>query len=103
MSDDDIARIASERKPGIYTPEWHAATRAMTLEERGFTSCVVAAMQHFDLPPPSAEEAATIFNIPIENAKRLLTVLAAIPPSVVAAQMERFSELPTAIVREMLA
>lgn len=104
MSDDDIARIATERKSsgGVFTPEWRAATRAMTLEERGFTSCVVAVMQHAGLPAPSPEKAARTFNISARDATRLLAVLASIPPNVVAGQMQRFSELPERLVEELL-
>lgn len=103
MSTSDMPDASGERKPaGIYTPEWRAATRSMTLEERGFASCVVAAMQHADLPMPSPTQAAHAFNIPFEDAARLLDVLATIPRNVIDGQIERFSELPEALVEEFL-
>lgn len=103
MSKSDMPDTSGKRNPaGIYTPEWRAATRGMTFEERGFTACVVAAMQHADLPAPTPQQAAAAFDISFEDAARLLDVFASIPQDVVDGQIERFSELPAALVQEFL-
>ncbi len=103
MSKSDMPDTSGERKPaGLYTQEWRAVTRGMSFEERGFVSCVVAAMQHYDLPAPTPQQAAATFNIPFEDAARLLDVFASIPQDVIDGQIERFSELPSALVQEFL-
>lgn len=87
---------------GFYTPEWRAFSRTMTLEERGFAFSIMLGMQHFGLSLPSPRDAAKTFGITNQKASDLLVMFKGIPQDVVDGQMRRISELPVALVEEML-
>lgn len=95
-----------ESKPfphgGIFTPEWHAFSRTLPMEERGFAFTIMLGMQYFGLSPPSAEDAAKTFGLTEKKARYLLKSFKDIPQDIIDGQLRRISELPVALVEEML-